>query len=84
MDTPANAAPSSRKKKKLTPIFLLLLPPLLRKGSCTTGAKLTLTITSPSFVGLKSLQKHKLVNAVLKPYLDSEELHAVTMKVEGC
>ena len=37
-------------------------------------------IVSSEFVGKNRVQRQQLVNAVLKPYFDSGELHALSMK----
>ena len=37
-------------------------------------------IISSAFAGKNRVQRQQLVNAVLKPYFDSGELHALSMK----
>ena len=50
------------------------------EGSCTQGAKVTITIVSNVFSGLKPLARHKLVNKAVESFLNSGALHAVTIK----
>ncbi|GMI06771.1 hypothetical protein TrRE_jg3124 [Triparma retinervis] len=54
------------------------------EGSCTDGeAKVTMLVVSSSFNSLKRLDRHKLVNAAMKGYLDDGgEIHALTLKLQ--
>ena len=56
---------------KITP---LLNVTLALSGSCTSGAKVEVTIASPSFNDVKTLQRHKMVNAVFAPFLSSGQV----------
>lgn len=42
------------------------------------GCNFRIAVTSSAFVGKSLLQQHQLLNRILKPALESGELHAVT------
>lgn len=45
------------------------------------GSRMTLEVTSPIFNGVSRLERQRLVKNVLKPWIDSGELHSVMLKV---
>ena len=48
----------------------------------TLGARMTLKISSPIFVGMSRLARQRHVKTILKPWIDSGELHAVMLTVD--
>ena len=44
------------------------------------GQHFEAVVVSAEFAGKSRVQRQQLVNAVLKPYFDSGELHALSMK----
>lgn len=45
------------------------------------GAYMTLGVCSDYFEGIGRIQRQRLVKKILKPWIDSGELHAVCLKV---
>lgn len=43
----------------------------------------TIEVTSEAFVGKSPLQRHRMINDVFKPYLESGELHALSIKTKA-
>ena len=76
-----NSSLESRISSTLqTQIDNILFLSLTFEGSCTQGAKVTITIVSNIFSGMKPLARHKLVNKAVDDFLVTGELHAVTIK----
>lgn len=42
------------------------------------GCNFRIAVTSSAFIGKSLLQQHQMLNRILKPALESGELHAVT------
>ena len=50
---------------------------LLVEGS---ESKYTITITSDKFSGKSTIQRHKMIYALLNNYIETGEIHALTIK----
>jgi len=42
----------------------------------------TIEVTSEVFIGKPPIQRHRMINDIFKPYLESGELHALSIKTK--
>lgn len=43
----------------------------------------TIEVTSEVFIGKSPIQRHRMINEIFKPYLESGELHALSIKAKA-
>lgn len=43
----------------------------------------TIEVTSEAFIGKPPIQRHRMINDIFKPYLESGELHALSIKTKA-